>query len=706
MSSSLATQNRVIESKWSDAVASALDPVELLVYRSNLLGSEPSVTNYGGGNTSSKVETCDPLTGEPKLVLWVKGSGGDLRTMQRSGLASLYMDRLMQLEEIRHRRNLHEDEIVALYPHCTFGLNPTAASIDTPLHALLPFAHVDHMHPDAVIAIAASEGAEELTRTVYGDEVGFLPWKRPGFDLAIQLRDLVRERPHLKGVVLGSHGLINWADDPKECYELTLRLINQAAKFIAANAKPSFHPFGDRVREPVSDARKAWLQVLPILRGCEMFEGKRMIAHWDSSDGVMDFVSRSQMPRLAALGTSCPDHFLRTKIAPMVLDLSSTDYSDAALLRTKIEQSLQSFRNAYREYYERCKRPNSPTMRNPNPSVVLIPGLGMATFGKSKQEAKVTCEFYCRAIEVMRGAETIGKYRALPEQEAFDIEYWLLEEAKLRRQPPEKDLSRQVAIITGGAQGIGLATAIRMASLGASIALLDVNADKLDAAIGQAAAAAGSELSVLGIRCDVTDAAALAAAFEECVLQFGGLDVLVVCAGNARRGTVADTSAEDYDFQRRLLIDATFHSFQNASRVMISQGSGGSIVFVGSKNAVAAGSNAAMYSASKAFGLHLTRTTAVDLAKHGIRSNAVNPDAVLEGSGIWSDAWREQTARSLGIAPDQLEQYYIERSLLRRPVRPDDVAAAIVWLANERESGRTTGCVIPVDAGNREGFLR
>lgn len=706
MSSSVAAPNQTIESQWSDTQAAALDPVDLLVYRSNLLGSEPSVTNFGGGNTSSKIEMTDPLTGEPTRVLWVKGSGGDLRTMTRSGLASLYMDRLLRLEELQRQRGWHEDEIVALYAHCVYGLNPTAASIDTPLHALIPFAHVDHMHPDAVIAIAANERAEELTRQVYGDEVGFLPWKRPGFDLAIQLRNLVREKPQLKGVVLGSHGLICWANDAKECYELTLRLINQAAQHIGAKVAPSAHPFGDVVCEPIANARSTWLRILPILRGREMFEGKRMISHIESGDAVMDFLGRSKMRQLAALGTSCPDHFLRTKIAPMVLDLSHSDIDDEARLPILIEESLQRFRTEYRSYYERCKRADSPGMRNPNPSIVLVPRLGMVGFGKSKHEARVTCEFYSRAIEVMRGAETIGKYQALPEQEAFDIEYWLLEEAKLRRQPAEKDLSRQVVVITGAAQGIGLATALRMASLGASVVLLDVNEEKLATAVGQAAKAAGSDQSVLGIRCDVTDATNLATAFEECVMNFGGVDVLVVCAGNARRGTVADTSDEDYEFQCRLLIDATFQSFQNAARIMIAQGSGGSIVFVGSKNAVAAGSNAAMYSASKAFGLHLTRTTAVDLAKYGIRSNAVNPDAVLEGSGIWSDAWREQTAKSLGIAPDQLEQYYVERSLLKRPVRPDDVAAAIVWLANESESGRTTGCVIPVDAGNREGFLR
>lgn len=682
-----------VPNRWDAALAPS-DPLAQLVYASNLLGSDPRVTNFGGGNTSAKIPMADPLTGETVEVLWVKGSGGDLGSANAGGFASLYQDKVVALEA----KGLPEDEIVALYNHCTFNLNPRACSIDTPLHAFVPYRAVSHLHADAVIAIAASRDAERLCREVWGGRMGYLPWKRPGFDLGLMLRDLIRDNPGIEGALMGSHGYICWADDWEKAYALSLDLINQAEAFIAS--KRTAHPFGEPIRElKADDAEAKWRRLLPVLRGRVAHNGQRLIASVDQSEPVLEFLGRAKRDRLAALGTSCPDHFLRTKIRPLVLDWDGV--SDPANV---LAPALEAFREDYRAYYERCKRPDSPAMRNPNPSVVLVPGLGMVSFGKNAAEARITGEFYRNAIAVMEGAETVDEYVALPEQEAFDIEYWLLEEAKLKRQPPEAELSRQIAVITGAAQGIGLATARQMASLGATVVLLDLNASKLSEAVDEVAKIAGKD-AVLGIPCDVTDSSALTAAFDRCVLRYGGVDLLVVNAGNARRGTVADTSCEDYDFLSNLLMRAYFETMAEASRVMIAQGTGGSMVVVASKNGSAAGSNAAVYSAAKAFELHLARCSANDLAKFGIRVNAVNPDAVLQGSGIWSDEWRTQTAASLGIAPEALEAHYRDRSLLKVMVRPEDIAEAIVWLSSSRAS-RTTGSTISVDGGNREGFLR
>lgn len=684
----------LVPSLWNDSEASSLDPVAELVYASNLLGADKRVTNFGGGNTSSKLLMPDPMTGEEVEVLWVKGSGGDLGTAKRANFASLYQDKVLALEALAASRGLGEDDIVPLYNHCVFGLNPTACSIDTPLHALVPYKAVSHMHADAVIAIAASADAERLNQEIWKGEMGLLPWKRPGFDLGVMLRDLIRSQPGIKGALMQSHGFICWADDWKECYELTLRMINQAQEFIdsKSGAESAFGPVVLNERNP--DPQRFWSTFLPRLRGKTAFNGQRLIAQTDESDEVLDFLSREKMSRLSELGTSCPDHFLRTKIRPMVFRPDGD-----------LDASLAEFRAGYAEYYERCRRPDSPGMRNPNPSVVLVPGVGMVALGKNPSEARVTGEFYRNAIRVMKGAETVSRYVALPEQEAFDIEYWLLEEAKLRRMPPESELSRQVAIVSGAAQGIGRSTAMKLASLGACVVMLDLNAEKLDQAVEdvRAVAAAGG---VVGVVCDVTDDQALSGAFETAAFKFGGVDVVVVNAGNARRGTVAETSPEDYKLLNDLLMKAYFDTMASAVRLMREQGTGGSIVVVGSKNGVAVGSNAALYSAAKAFELHLMRSVAVDHAKDGIRCNGVNPDAVVIGSGIWNDAWRKQTAASLGIQPDEIEAHYRNRTMLKVDVTPDDVAEAIVWLASEKRSSRTTGCVITVDGGNREGFLR
>lgn len=682
----------LIASRWDPSTAPS-DPVDQLVYASNLLGRDPRITNFGGGNTSLKTTERDPLTGESIRVLWVKGSGGDLGTAARSGFASLYLDRVVGLEDYAARNGLDEDALVAMYPHCVFDLNPTPCSIDTPLHALVPFDAVSHMHSDAVIAVAVSEGAERWTDEIWGGKMGFLPWKRPGYDLGLMLRDLLRERPGIEGALMASHGFICWADDWKTCYERTLDLINLAAEFLARRDMSKAFGSPPRVAS-IADRDAAWRRLLPTLRGKVTNEGKRMIASVDQSETVREFLASEKAEALAALGTSCPDHFLRTKIRPLFL-------ADPE----GIDTALDAFRQSYAAYYERCRRPDSPPMRNPNPSVVLIPGMGMVSFGKNPREARITGEFYRNAIEVMRGAETLDRYIALPEQEAFDIEYWLLEEAKLRRMPPEREFARQIALVTGGAQGIGRATALELARRGACVVILDRDEDRLGGAVELISNAAESPENVRGWTCDVTESEGLARAFDHAVMAFGGLDVAIVCAGNARRGTVADTSDADFQFQSDLLMRATFETMRAAARVMIEQGTGGSIVLVASKNGVAAGQNAAIYSSAKAFGLHLMRCTAADLAKHGIRCNAINPDAVLEGSGIWSDRWRTETALLLGIDAADLPEHYRKRTLLGVEVRPEDCAEAICWLAGPGSS-RTTGATIPVDGGNREGFLR
>ena len=687
------TESPRLLSLWDDSAAPK-DPVDLLVYASNLLGSDPRITNFGGGNTSSKIRAIDPLSGQPAEVLWVKASGGDLGSAKKSGFASLYQDKVVGIERRYKAEGMHEDDVVPMYRLCVFDGNPAAPSIDTPLHALVPAQCVSHMHSVSVIAIAASAEVGRLTHDVFGGRLGLLPWKRPGFDLGLMLRDLIEEQPGIQGAMMASHGFICWTDDWKSCYELTIELVNQATEYIERHAKTR-RPFGAPVAKPPAESRATLVELLPKLRGKVAHNGQRLIASVDTSPQVLEFTTGAEFDRLAALGTSCPDHFLRTKIRPMVLAPNAD-----------IDTELERFRDGYRAYYDRCKKPDSPAIRNPNPSVVLVPGVALISFAKDAKEAKITREFYRNAIEVIRGAETVSKYVALPEQEAFNIEYWLLEEAKLRRMPPEQEFSRQVAVISGAAQGIGLATAKRLASNGASVVMLDINAEKLAEAEKEVAALATVPQAAKGVACDVTDEKSLHNAFEEAILAFGGIDILVVNAGNARRGNVADTSPEDYKLLDSLLIKGYFDTMGEGIRVMEAQGTGGSVVVIGSKNGTAAGANAALYGAAKAFELHLARCSALDFAPKGIRVNAVNPDGVVTGSGIWTEAWKEQTAKSLGIHPDQLIEHYRKRSLLGVIVTPEDIAEAVAWLASEKRSSRTTGCTITVDGGNKEGFVR
>jgi len=697
-----------IPSIWNSANA-PVDEADKLVYASNLLGSDPRITNFGGGNTSVKVRQIDPLTGNEVDVLWVKGSGGDLGTAKRGGFASLYLDKVLSTEgRYRHGRksagDLGEDDIVALYRHCIFNDNPAAPSIDTPLHAFVPARAVSHMHSDAVISIAASRDAEALMNEIYKGEMGYLPWKRPGLELGLMLRDLIEANPGINSALMGQHGFICWADTWEECYDLTLRLINQAAEYIARNTKK--HPFGEVVRvQSEPDSMERLIDLLPRLRGKVAFNGQRLIAKIDQSEAVLEYLSREKAHELANLGTSCPDHFLRTKIRPLILE----DLSESA-----VDQALADFRVHYAAYYDRCRHANSPAMRNPNPSVVLIPGVGLVSFGKNPTEARVTGEFYRNAIEVMRGAEAVSTYIALPEQEAFDIEYWLLEEAKLKRQPPEKEMSRKVALLIGSGPGIGMEIAKRLLDQGACVLLADMNEELVSEAKEALRGAYGKEV-VEGVVLDITDRASVRRAMESAVLAYGGIDVLVNIAAVFIPPSTEGKNTDD-QWRKSLEINVLGSNIvaEEAQRIMAKQGTPSSIVLCSSANAVVAKKGSLAYDTSKAALNHLVRELAVEFAPT-TRVNAVAPATVVAGSQMFP---RDRVIASLvkykiafdeGEATDALVQklsdFYAQRTLLKQAVTPGKVADAAYLLASDRLS-QTTGQVLPVDAGLVEAFLR
>ena len=694
--------NQRLENGWDDAVAAGMSESEKLLYRSNLLGSDKRITNYGGGNTSAKVMETDPLTGETVEVLWVKGSGGDIGSIRMDGFATLYMDKLNALKGL-YRGVAFEDEMVGYLPHCTFNLNPRAASIDTPLHAYVPKRHVDHVHPDAIIAIAASKTSRELTQEIFGDEIGWLPWKRPGYELGLWLEEFCQKNPDAKGVVLEAHGLFTWADDAKACYALTLDVIQKAMDWfdVRAASAPAFG--GARCDSLAPEARRATAaRLMPAIRG--MVSGKQhMVGHFDDSDAVLEFVNARDMPALAALGTSCPDHFLRTKIRPLVVDFDPGAGDVEAVIGGLAEQ-VAAYRDGYAAYYDRCKRDDSPPMRDPNAVVYLVPGVGMITFAKDKATARISGEFYVNAINVMRGASSVSEYVGLPEQEAFDIEYWLLEEAKLQRMPKPKSLAGRVALVTGGAGGIGSATAARYLSEGACVVLADID----EAALAETAAALAGRFSgdvVRSIGMDVTDEAAVARALAHAAVEFGGIDILVSNAGIASSAPVEETSLELWNQNMGILSTGYFLVSREAFRILRQQGIGGSVVFVGSKNALAASPNAAAYCTAKASELHLARCLALEGAEAGIRVNVVNPDAVLKGSRIWEGEWLEQRASTYGLDKDGLEEMYRNRSMLKRSVLPEDIAEAAYFFAAET-SAKSTGNILNVDAGNVQAFTR
>ncbi len=687
---------------WDDARAAGMSESDLLVYRSNLLGSDKRITNYGGGNTSAKAMETDPLTGKPVEVLWVKGSGGDLGTMKRDGMASLYMDKLEALKGI-YRGVAFEDEMVGFLPHCTFDLNPRAASIDTPLHAFVPRKHVDHMHPDAVIAIAAARDSKALTQKIFGGEIGWLPWKRPGFELGLWLEKFCRDNPQATGVVLESHGLFTWGDTARACYETTIRIISKAMAFFDAEGagKPVF---GGAVREtlPADQRRAVAARLMPALRG--MISAKeRKVGHFDDSDAVLEFVAARDMETLAALGTSCPDHFLRTKISPLVVDFDPAS-PDIDRTLAGLPAALEAYRQGHAAYYERCKRPESPPMRDPNAVVYLVPGVGMITFAKDKATARISGEFYVNAINVMRGASTVSDYMGLPEQEAFDIEYWVLEEAKLQRLPKPKALAGRVALVTGGAGGIGRAIAERLLADGACVVLADIDTGSLEAAEADFARRHSADV-VRGVKLDVTREAEVIEAFTFAAREFGGLDLLVSNAGISSASPIDETELSLWTRNIDILATGYFLVSRQAFRLMKQQGAGGNIVFIASKNGLAASPNASAYCTAKAAEIHLARCLALEGAEFGIRVNTVNPDAVLRGSNIWKGEWREQRAAAYNMKPDELEEHYRKRSMLKLSVFPEDIAEAVWFFASDL-SAKSTGNILNVDAGNAQSFTR
>jgi rhamnulose-1-phosphate aldolase/alcohol dehydrogenase len=726
---------------WDDARAASLSPAERLVYRSNILGADQRITNTGGGNTSAKLTETDPLTGQPVRVLWVKGSGGDLRTSTLANFASLYQDRLMQLQAVyaamtaRGVKSPAEDHMVGLYPHCTFNLNPRATSIDTPLHAFVPAAHVDHMHPNAVISVAASRHSERLTREIYGDEVVWTSWQRPGFELGLVLQDVVAAHPQARGVVLGQHGLINWADEDKACYELTLSLITKAAEYIEAHDKGEATFGGQKYPDIPAEQREAvLLEIVPWLRGqvsgsANAAAGsphqKRMIATLQHDATILRFVNSHDAPRLAELGTSCPDHFLRTKIKPLYVAWDPST-SDIEGLRRRLIDGLEQYRRDYAAYYEACKRPNSPAMRDPNPTVILVPGLGMIAFGKDKSESRVTAEFYNCAVEVMRGAEAIDEYVALPQQEAFDIEYWLLEEAKLQRMPAEKPLARRVVVVVGAGSGIGRAVAHRVAAEGAHVVCADLSIESADATAGELTrtyglgiGVAGSGVSgcgpAIGVAVDVTDRATVHALVNQTVLAYGGLDHVVVTAGifptPDATGRVTDAmwrTTFDINVMGGYLVADECRTVWDAQQLL------GSLVITTSVNAMVAKKGSAAYDASKAAANHLVRTLAVELSPL-VRVNGLAPATVVQGSTMFPKDRVMSSLKKYGIEFDQaasaddlralLAGFYAQRTLTKQPITPEDQAEAAYFLLSDR-TGRITGQVLNVDGGLPEAFVR
>jgi rhamnulose-1-phosphate aldolase/alcohol dehydrogenase len=698
-----------IENRWDDVHAAKLSPAELLLYRSNLLGSDKRITNFGGGNTSAKIKEKDPLTGQEVEVLWVKGSGGDLGTMKLDGFSTLYMEKFLALEKFYDGKD-SDSRLVPLYAHCAFNLNPRAASIDTPLHGLINRAHVDHMHPDALIAIAASADSRQLTEEIFGGEIGWLPWIRPGYELGLKLRELTQKNPRLKGAVLEAHGLFTWADSSKACYENTLDIINRATAWLTERARGK-RPFGT-VATPaltIDRRREVAAGIMPAIRGMVSANVRGesgtppKVGHFDDSETVLDFVGGEKLAALAALGTSCPDHFLRTKIWPLVLPFDPAKDS-VEQLAARVKPAIETYRERYAGYYERCKHPGSPKMRDPNPVVYLVPGVGMITFAADKATARIAGEFYINAINVMRGAASVSSYRGLPEQEAFDIEYWDLEEAKLQRMPKPKALAGRVALITGGAGGIGLATARRLMDEGACVVLCDIDREALDAAENELRERYNSDVVASSLM-DVTREDAVAAGFRDSAWKFGGVDICVSNAGIASAAPVEDTSLALWQKNMDILSTGYFLIARQAFQMFKMQGIGGSIVFIGSKNALAASPGAAAYCTAKAAELHLARCLALEGAAHGIRVNVVNPDAVLRGSRIWQGEWAQQRAAQYKKSVDELETVYRERSLLKRSVYPEDVAEAVAFFASER-SAKSTGNILNVDAGNAGAFTR
>ena len=731
MSTAITETEQHVDNNWVDSEIEDASGVERLVRRSNWLGADQRITNTGGGNTSAKLIETDPLTGEEVEILWVKGSGGDLRTSKAENFASLYMTKLLALQQTYDHRpekgpkTPAEDAMVGYFPHCTYNLNPRASSIDTPLHGFLPAKHVDHMHPNSVIAVAASRRSKELTREIFGDQIGWVPWLRPGFELGLMMQREVEQNPQLQGLVMGQHGLINWDDDDRQCYELTLSLISKAAEFIDSKDKGT-DTFGGQKYQSLGEERRDELLVdlLPWLRG-QVSQQKRFIGTVQTDARILRFVNSRDAPRLAELGTSCPDHFLRTKIRPLYVDWDPQD-EDLEALKAKLSSGLDQYRADYRTYYETCKHDTSPAMRDPNPTVILIPGIGMIAWGKNKSESRVTAEFYNCAVEVMRGAEAMDEYIALPQQEAFDIEYWLLEEAKLKRMPPEKEMARSVVLVVGAGSGIGKQIAHRVAKEGAHVVCADLDlqtaqatADELTDIYGQGIGVAGSGISGCGpaiaLSIDITNLQSIREGLKQTLLAYGGLDKVVVTAGVF---LPPDPDGRNTEEQWKLIFDVNLRGGYNvveaAKEIFEQQGLEGSVLITTSVNGVVSKKGSLAYDTSKAAANHLVRELATELAPK-IRVNAIAPATVVEGSAQFP---RDRVISSLrkydiSFAEDEsddqlrakLAEFYAQRTLIKQPIRLNDQAEAAYFLISDRSS-RTTGQIINVDGGLQEAFLR
>jgi rhamnulose-1-phosphate aldolase/alcohol dehydrogenase len=668
-----------------------------LIARSNRLGADPAVTNYAGGNTSAKGTAVDPVTQEPVELLWVKGSGGDLGTLTAAGLAVLRLDRLRSLVHSYPGVDA-EDEMVARFDYCLHGRGGAAPSIDTAMHGLVDAAHVDHLHPDAGIALATAADGEALTEEAFGDRVAWVPWRRPGFQLGLDIAAIKAANPRAIGVILGGHGITAWGATSDACEANSLDIIRTAADFLRERGRPE--PFGPIVHDalPDEERRRRAAEIAPIVRGLASTD-KRQIGHFTDDDVVLDFLSRAEHPRLAALGTSCPDHFLRTKVRPLVLDLPPDAPLDA--VKERLAELHAAYRDDYRAYYERHATADSPPMRGADPAIVLVPGVGMFSFGATKQTARVAGEFYVNAINVMRGAEAVSSYAPIGEAEKFRIEYWQLEEDKLRRMPPPKPLAGRIALVTGAGSGIGRAIAQRLAAEGACV----VVSDRDEAAAQRVAAEVGTTDVAVAATADVTSEEQTTAAVRRTVLAFGGVDLVVNNAGLSISKPLLDTTTADWDLQHDVMARGSFLVSRETTRVMRDQGMGGDIVYISSKNGVFAGPNNVAYGAAKADQAHQVRLLAAELGEHGIRVNGVNPDAVVQGSGIFASGWGAQRAAVYGVDESKLGEFYASRTLLKREVLPEHIANA-VFVLTAGQLSHTTGVHLPVDAGVAAAFLR
>jgi len=696
------TTFKYVDYLWDESKAASFgdDQVALFLYRSNILGADLRITNYGGGNTSCKTIEKDPLTNEEVEVMWVKGSGGDIGTLTRKGIAGLYTERLRNLKNVYGGLS-DEDRMVGLFDHCIFDLESKAPSIDTPLHGLLPFKHIDHLHPDALIAVAAAKDSEAITKEIWGDTMGWVPWQRPGFDLGLQLEKCLADNAGIRGIVLGSHGLFTWGETSYECYMNSLEVIEMASEYIAKKIEENGQVFGGQKVEslPAEERKNKAAQLMPLLRGLASSEN-RMVGHFTDSNVVLEYINSNDLERLAPLGTSCPDHFLRTKIQPLVLTLDrNEDLSDSKAILDKLNPLFEQYRHEYKEYYETCKHPNSPAMRDPNPVIIIYPGVGMFSFSKDKQTTRVANEFYVNAINVMRGAEAISEYTSLPRQEAFDIEYWLLEEAKLQRMPKEKPLSRKIAIVTGAGGGIGQAIADKMLQEGAVVVYTDLNQEAVEAVTAKY-----NKDQAVSVQCDVTNEESIANAFKEAVLAFGGIDIIVHSAGLAISKSLEDTTTKDWELLENVLVKGQFLMAKSGTEIMKKQNLGGDIVNIASKNGLVAGPNNVAYGTAKAAQQHMTRLLAAELAADKIRVNVVNPDGVIVGSKIWEGSWAEGRAKANGISVEELPAFYAKRNLLNEIILPEDIAKGV--FACVAILDKTTGNIINVDGGMANAFPR